>query len=195
MLQTTFAPISLSPYRPPFDLAGHNERAYPFADAAFSCDVAHLPRARSKDIRLLPVSVRRTAWGVGEESCRWEVMRDSFGSGYGRNEAIIHDGRRLGPRGELSPRLASLAVRSAMVVRIRRMTDPTCSKKKREKRETTFAVSPVADSNAGRALIALRPPRVGPIDPIQQHGQLGRTQPHAGLIRRHDAVVAPSPPR
>ena len=40
------------------------------------------------------------------------------------------------------------------------------------KRETTFAVSPEADSTAGRALIALRPPRVGPIDSIQQPGQL-----------------------
>ena len=139
------------------------------------------------------VSFRRTAWGVGEDSRRREVMRDSFVRGYGRNEAIIHDGRRPGPRGELSPRLASLAVSSAMVVRIRRMTDPKCSKKKK-KGETTFAVSPVADSTAGRALIALRPPRVGPIDSIQQQGQLRRTQSHAGLILRHDAAVAPSPP-
>ena len=36
--------------------------------------------------------------------------------------------------GELSPRLASLAVSSAMVVRIRRMTDPKCAKKKKKER-------------------------------------------------------------
>ena len=35
------------------------------------------------------VSVRRTAWGVGEELRGREVTRDSFVRGDGRNEAII----------------------------------------------------------------------------------------------------------
>ena len=78
------------------------------------------------------VSVRRTAWGVGEESRGREARRDSFVRRDGRYEAIILDVRRAGPMGELSPRLTSLAVRSAMVVRIRRMTDPKCSKKKQQ---------------------------------------------------------------
>ena len=43
--------------------------------------------------------------GVGEESRGRAVMRDSFVRGYGRNEAITHDGRRPGPRGDLSTRI------------------------------------------------------------------------------------------
>ena len=66
-----------------------------------------LSESEGKRKKMTPffVSVRRTAWGVGEESCRWEARRDSFVRGYGRNEAIIHEVRRAGPRGDSSPRL------------------------------------------------------------------------------------------
>src|SRR5438034_8460302 len=63
---------------------------------------------------------------------------------------------------------------------MRRITDHNCS---REKKKRGRRRPPSLGSARGGPVIALRPPRVGPIEAVEQHGQLRRTQGHAGLAR------------